>query len=363
MHAANDGFAHSGANVNVRMNRPRNYLAGCPAAPADNFMPRYTMFESPMLNSQRIFIDAVKRYCSDHAIAVEIRADGWLIVMQRGARRHFTFGYDVGLNSAVAHRIANDKSATAEALGIAGVACVPHALFLSPELNETVGARGSWEAMLGLLNEHPKGIVIKPNEGTSGRSVFRVSTRPALELAVQRIFAAHASLAISPFLDLEDEVRVVLIDTEPAVVYSKTRPAVEGDGKRSLIELALSSTPAERRSAVLPSLLSELDKADLDTILPAGHRRLLNWRHNLDSGAEPILLQDGEIRRACVALAAEAAQAVGIRFASIDIVRVAGEWKVLEINSGVMMETLGRRHPDLVYAVYGAALDKVFGRL
>ncbi len=97
--------------------------------------------------------------------------------------------------------------------------------------------------------------------------------------------------------------------------------------------------------------------------MPAGHRRLLNWRHNLDSGAEPILLQDGEIRRACVALAAEAAQAIGIRFASIDIVRVAGEWKVLEINSGVMMETLGRRHPDLVYAVYGAALDKVFGRL
>jgi len=85
-----------------------------------------------MLNSQRIFVDAVKRYCAKRAIAVEVRADGWLIVMQRGARRRFAFGYDVGLNSAVAHRIANDKSATADVLKMSGVACVPHALFLGP---------------------------------------------------------------------------------------------------------------------------------------------------------------------------------------------------------------------------------------
>ncbi len=108
-----------------------------------------------MLNSQRIFVDAVKQYCAKHAIAVEVRADGWLIVMQRGARRHFAFGYDVGLNSAVAHRIANDKAATAEVLKMSGVACVPHALFLGPELSEYVAARGSWEAMLGSVEREP----------------------------------------------------------------------------------------------------------------------------------------------------------------------------------------------------------------
>ena len=40
--------------------------------------------------------------------------------------------------------------------------------------------------------------------------------------------------------------------------------------------------------------------------------------------------------------------------------RVGGAWKVLEINSGVMMETLGRHHPELVQAAYTAALDKLF---
>ena len=60
------------------------------------------------------------------------------------------------------------------------------------------------------------------------------------------------------------------------------------------------------------------------------------------------------------ALAVRAARAIGIRFASVDIVHVADAWKVLEINSGVMMETLGRHHPELVHAAYTAALDKVF---
>ncbi|MFN5035557.1 MAG: hypothetical protein ACK5E0_03340, partial [Bradyrhizobium sp.] len=63
---------------------------------------------------------------------------------------------------------------------------------------------------------------------------------------------------------------------------------------------------------------------------------------------------------ACTALAIKAAQAVGIRFASIDVVRADGAWKVLEVNSGVKMEALGRRHPALVEAAYHAALDAVF---
>jgi len=321
-----------------------------------------------MLNSQRIFVDAVKRYCSDHGIAVDIRTQGWLIVMRRGSKERpnerlktrFTLGYDIGLNSAMAHRIANDKSATAEVLALSGIDCIPHTLFLNPRLSAHSPPQGSWQAMLRLLDEHPEGLVLKPNEGTAGRSVFLAATRPALELAVDRIFASHLSLAISPYVEIEDEVRVILIDDVPAVVYRKDRPSVTGDGKHSLLELALAATPADRHSTVLPGLLTDLGRAELDAIVPLGQRRILNWRHNLDSGATPSLLEPGEIRHACVELAVNAANAIGIRFASIDVVRAGERWRVLEINSGVMMEALSKRHPGLVYATYSAALDKVF---
>ena len=313
-----------------------------------------------MLNSQRFFVYAVRKYGAEHVIGIEIRSQGWLIVMQRGAQRHLTFGYDVGLNSAVAHRIANDKAATAEVLGSSGVACVPHTLFLSPEMSEYVPPQRSWQGMLALLAQQPDGIVVKPNEGTSGDSVFKVRTEPDLELAVHRIFASHPGLAISPFLKIEDEVRVVLLDHRPLVVYRKARPAVTGDGEHSLLELALAATPAERRSAVLPAMLGELDRATLDAIVPAGQRRLLNWRHNLETGAQPVLLEQGDIRDACIEIATRAAGAIGIRFGSIDVVEVGGALNILEVNSGVMMESLGRLHPDLVHAAYSAALDKVF---
>ena len=316
---------------------------------------------SEMQSSRRIFVNAVQKYCADNGITVETRSQGWLMVMQKGSRRHFAYGYDVGLNSAVTHRIANDKAATAEVLEMDGIACVPHAFFPGPALSEYVPPAGSWQAMLGLLKHHPDGIVIKPNEGTSGNLVFKVQDKAALERTVSKIFSLNLNLAISPYLEIKNEVRVILVDYDPVIVYSKSRPSIVGDGVHSILELALATIPAERLSAILPRMAGDLDSATLETVLPAGQHHALNWRHNLDSGAEPVLLQQGAVRERCVELAIEAAKSIDLRFGSIDVVEVDNSWRVLEINSGVVMEALGKAHPELVYAAYAAALDKVFG--
>jgi glutathione synthase/RimK-type ligase-like ATP-grasp enzyme len=119
--------------------------------------------------------------------------------------------------------------------------------------------------------------------------------------------------------------------------------------------------PVERLSAVLQNSAGDPDQVSPEIILPPGQRQVLSWRHNLDSGAEPVLLDDGASRESCVRIAIDAARAIGLRFGSIDVVRVDGAWRILEINSGVMMEALSKLHPDLVEAAYSAALDKVFG--
>ena len=212
-----------------------------------------------------------------------------------------------------------------------------------------------------MLAQHPAGIVVKPNEGTSGRSVFLVSCRPQLELAVQDIFTTHASLAISPYLAIEDEVRVVVLD-EVACSWSTARTGPRSSATAGRPCSNSRSRPHPPRSApcVLPDLVRGRTKSELDAIVPAGQRRILNWRHNLDAGASPVLLEPGDTRETCVRLAVKAARAIGLRFGSVDVVGAGGRWQVLEINPGVMMEQLAGFHPDLVDAAYAAALDKVF---
>ncbi|WP_076864120.1 ATP-grasp domain-containing protein [Bradyrhizobium mercantei] len=309
-----------------------------------------------VLISQRIFLETIKKYCLAHSIAVEVRSGGWLVIMTKGNVRRLVIGYDIGLNSAVAHQVANDKSACADVLALAGVSAIPHTLYLGAKFSKHIPGSDSLDAMQLLLEQHPQGLVVKPNEGTSGELVVRVTTRAQLETAVARILAAHPSLAISPYVEIKDEVRVVLLDARALIVYGKTRPMVIGDGIHSLRALAQATATADQ----LKTIAEDFDDATLDAVPAAGERLLLNWRHNLDAGAEPVLLTDGATRDACIALAINAAQAVGIRFASIDVVRTDGAWKVLEVNSGVKMEALGRAHPALVEAAYDAALDAVF---
>jgi glutathione synthase/RimK-type ligase-like ATP-grasp enzyme len=264
-----------------------------------------------MAGGERIFVQAIRRYCAERGITVEVRAGGWLIAMRRDEMRRFAFGYDIGLNSAIAHRLANDKSATAEALALEGVPCIAHHLFLNPKLGMQIAGTDWRERMLALLAQNPQGVVVKPNEGTSGRSVFKVTTEAELDHAVGDVFSMSTGLVISPYVAIEDEVRVVLLGDRPLVAYSKQRGS--------------------------------------------------DWRHNLDAGARPVLLEEDDVRAACVKLAIDAAHAIRIVFASIDVVRVDGQWRVLEINSGVMMEALAKLHPELVQATYDAALDRVFG--
>lgn len=302
---------------------------------------------------ERIFVQAIRRYCADHGITVEVRSGGWLIAMRRGKTRNFAFGYDIGLNSAIAHRLANDKSATAEALALEGVPCIPHHLFLNPSMGAHVAGSDGHERMLAVLRQNPQGVVVKPNEGTSGRAVFKTANSDELDHAVTEVFSSSLGLVISPYVEIEDEVRVILLDQRPMIVYRKERPSVVGDGKHTLQELATIAGQEKQ--------LRGLDAREANTIVPTGEHRILNWRHNLDAGARPVPVEVGEAHGACARLAIDAANAIGITFASIDVVRVDGAWKVLEINSGVMMEALAKLHPELVQATYDAALDRVFG--
>ncbi|MES1913380.1 MAG: hypothetical protein MHM6MM_005568 [Cercozoa sp. M6MM] len=102
-----------------------------------------------------------------------------------------------------------------------------------------------------------------------------------------------------------------------------------------------------------------------DYVPPHNERICVDWRHNLGQGAEVDFdFGDGQLgetheerrqlRREVEALAVRTAEALDMRMCSVDILRVPAhadicgdELAVLEVNSGVMLESLVKLRPSL----------------
>jgi hypothetical protein len=346
-------------------------------------------------NSERAVVRIVREVADELGVRVEAYGEGWILRLSKrvagGERVRFLYGYGFDLNSAATHAIACDKAATAECLAGQGIACVEHRLFLHPKMAAFVPHKGNWEAMLRFAREHRFDVVVKDNGGTGGRGVYRCRDEVQLEHAVYRIFDQTHALALSPFYDAPVEHRFVVLGGRCEVAYTKLRPTVTGDGRRTVLEILAERMTMEGAAGPVARLISSLDEAGegaagLAEVLPAGVTRLLNWRHNLGQGATVRMLDVGAVTGAeaeALRLALEAARALNLVFGSVDVIEVAGAEgtkenlkseisnlksetrspRVLEVNSGLMMEFLARSLDggyEMARRVYRRAFEMMF---
>ena len=315
----------------------------------------------------RLVTDAAARL----GVRVEPLGQGWILRLVRPASKHspekvrHIHGYSFDLNPAATHEICCDKAATAQVLGSAGVPCVPHTLVLHPEMARYVPMRGSWPTLLAAWEVWAGDIVVKENTGTGGRGVTRCKTIVELEQAVYRLFARTLSIAACPFVEISHEYRFVILRGVCEVAYEKIRASVTGDGVLSVVELLCAQKALPR--AALGALLEHLDEHErraLADVPIAGEKRLLNWRHNLGQGATAVLLDASDSTLApALRIAQDAAQRLGLVFGSVDVVRSAGQLRVLEVNAGVMMEFLARTQAtgeNIARRVYENAVAAMF---
>jgi glutathione synthase/RimK-type ligase-like ATP-grasp enzyme len=299
-------------------------------------------------NGERMLVSLLKEVCAARGIRLTSFSDDWVFCLQHEARTAYVVGFDFGVNNATAKMLAKDKSATSDLLAFHGVPRVEHRLFHSPELAAYVPLDGSWRPMLAYFEACGHDLVCKPNEGTGGRLVLRARSALELEAAVLRILKVSRSVCLSPFEPIGDEYRVAVLRGVVQFAYRKERPALIGDGVRSLRRLVTEKLEVQPDFAAAAQRLADLAemKLDFDHVPAQGERVELNWRHNLGQGAEPELL-DGESPRfhEVCAVALAAAEALGIDLASVDVVDAGGTLKILELNSGIMMESLVRSLP------------------
>jgi glutathione synthase/RimK-type ligase-like ATP-grasp enzyme len=344
------------------------------------------------LNSDRAVLRIIREVAAEHGVRVETHGEGWILRLSRGDVTRFLYGYGFDLNTAATHAIACDKAATSDVLAAQGIACVEHKLFLHPRMAPYVTHKGNWEPMLRFAREHQFDVVAKDNGGTGGRGVYRCRSEVQLEHAVYRLFDQTHALALSPFYDAPVEHRFVILGGRCELAYTKQRPTVTGDGRRTVLEILAERMTVEGAAGPVARLIASLDEASigeestgLAEVLPAGATKLLNWRHNLGQGASVKLLDvealsDSASRRSeteALKLALRAARALNLVFGSVDVIEGeingtsqmangksgAPSQRVLEVNAGLMMEFLARSLDggyELARRVYRRAFELMF---
>ena len=270
----------------------------------------------------------IKEICNEENIELSCFSSDWIFLLKKQDKRRYILSYQFDLNTAAVQGICKDKCATSDILTYHSIPCVEHKFFMSPT-SGYLPKSGSVKYLHELLDKHSK-LVCKPNEGASGTNVFTVTNKGELEYAMAKIFDSSGSMAASPYYEIEKEFRIIVLNSEVKLVFSKEIPFVKGDGRSTLAELI-----AKSEYSVLPSGAEQID---LGLVLEKGEVWKYGWKHNLAHGAVAKIVTDEALIDKLSELALRAADALNIKFASIDIIQTANDYRILEINSGVMME-------------------------
>lgn len=321
------------------------------------------MSKTDAANHKRVMLRILNEVAAEQDIALTTFSQGWIIRLEKAGMVRFIYGYSFDLNTATAQLIASDKSAVADLLAYNHIPHVEHRLFLQPRLANYVSSQGSWAKMSAYADQHHYQLVVKPNDGTGGNDVYHVTTQLQLEQVVQNLFATHRAICLSPFYKIQREYRVIVLNGQCELVYAKRRPRVFGDGRSTLADLIAASVNEGKLSAQVATHAVTTFEARLDRVLEPGESLPLDWRHNLGQGAVPAMVTDRALQSRLQRLALQVAAAIQIDFASIDLIEVEDQLRVLEANSGVMMEGFAQLVEDgflIAKRIYARAIASMF---
>jgi glutathione synthase/RimK-type ligase-like ATP-grasp enzyme len=315
-------------------------------------------------NHSRHLVAILRELCGERRIELTSFSNDWVHRLEKDGRVTHVIGYDFAINAASSRMIARDKAATSAILSHERIPVVEHTLFHAPAMAEYVPHAGNWVTMLDFFRARNRLVVCKPNEGTGGTDVFRVSSELELEAAVSRVFERHRTLCLCPFVDVVSEVRCVVVDGRCCVAYEKVRPGVFGDGTSTRAQLVAAQQGPETRSRSGRGLAPDASALEWAEVPAVGQRVLLDWRHNLGVGAGVSMLSESDERFSALrTLALRAAAALQLRAASVDLFVTDREVMVLEVNAGIMMEKFSAQSVEtraIARAVYARILDALW---
>ncbi len=269
-------------------------------------------------------------------IPVRRLGGGSLVQLGHGFRQRRICTAETDATSAIAEMIAQDKQLTRTLLSAVGVPV--------PEGRPVADVEDAWRA----AGEIGLPVVVKPQYGNHGRGVAtNLSTREQVVNAYAAAREEGSSILVESYIP-GDDYRLLVIGGR-LVAAARREPAhVIGDGHSTIRELVAEVNRDPRRSDGHATVLSfiKLDAVGLavlaeqgyspDSVPPAGQRVLIRRNGNLSTGGTATDVTD-RVHPETAARAVEAARAVGLDIAGVDV--VAGDIsRPLEEQRGAVVE-------------------------
>ncbi len=293
----------------------------------------------------------------------------------KNGRRCFFKNACFDINGMGAAQITKDKDYCAKFLDKAGLNTPASRIIFSPKAvaefalkNPALGKQLAAQSdTANAVAEFGFPLFVKPNEGAEGQGVLLVHTDDELQSHLNHLYLVHDQVLLQKPVPGKD-YRVIVLDGEVIAAYLRQPLAVMGNGRDTIAQLLLKRRDEValmgRPSAITPDdprLRQHLGSQglDIDNVIEDGVCVSLLANANLSSGGDVVDMTD-TIAAGYKDVSVQAANAVGLRFAGVDIICPSIEhfdaaYAVLELNAAPGLNNYGatgEREKQTVIGLY-----------
>lgn len=298
-----------------------------------------------------------KDICNELGIKCTILSKDWIFMLERNGITKFLAGYKAGLNDHALGMVVDDKYALYDVLKSKNIPIAEYNIVYGENNKEdyAIGCN-SFSYVKDYFLEHNKEVVLKPNDGTCGRDVYKVEELNKLEELYNKLTKKYYSINIGPYYHIVNEYRFIVFNNEVRIAYKKNKPIVYGDGISSIRDLLLRFNYRYFKD--------KLNDSIYDRVLNNGEEYEYNWKFNLSQGAIASEITDEVLFNKLSKIALDASSSIGLNFGSVDIIVTEdNETLILEMNSGVMVDNYIEQFSngyEKAKELYKAVIEEMF---
>jgi len=281
-----------------------------------------------------------KEISNELGIKCTLLSKDWIFMLEKGKVTRFFAGYKSALNDHAVGMVIDDKYALYDALKEKSLPVSEYNIVYGERVTEDyANGCNNFLYVKKYFYDHNQDVVVKPNDGTCGRDVYRVRDIEMLEELYNRLTRKYFSINIGPFYHIVNEYRFVVYNGISRIAYKKNKPVVYGDGVSTIRDLLI-----EFNSKYFNNKLND---PVYDRVLNSGEEFEYNWKFNLSQGAKASEITDKDLYNRLNEIAINAAKSIGLKFGSVDIIVTEdNQALILEMNSGVMLENYIEQFSD-----------------